>query len=93
MYILQTQIKIIPFKIIHVEIISGSDKNDIITKVFESFLNKYEPEENILKNGSNYSFESVNMTGFHFHDIKLKRGSSYIDSPKWILDKKTTINP
>ena len=30
------------------------------------FLNKYEQKENILRNGSNYSFESVDMTGIHF---------------------------
>ena len=33
------------------------------------------------------------MTAIHFHDIELKRGSSYIDSPKWIKNKKATINP
>ena len=25
--------------------------------------------------------------------MQLKRGSSYIPSPKWISDKKATINP
>ena len=29
----------------------------------------------------------------HFHDIKLKRGKSYIKSPEWISCKKATINP
>ena len=43
----------------NIEIRSSSDTNDIATKLLESFLNKYEQEENILKNGSNYSFESV----------------------------------
>ena len=57
----------------NVEIRSVSNTNDIITKLFELFFNKYKPEENILRNGSNYLFESVNMTSFHFHDIKLKR--------------------
>ena len=47
----------------------------------------------MLRNGSNFSFESIDMAGVHFHDIELKRGSSYIDSPKWIKYKKATINP
>ena len=33
------------------------------------------------------------MAGVHFHDIELKRGSSYIDSLKWIKNKKAAINP
>ena len=33
------------------------------------------------------------MTAIHFRNIELKRGSSYIDSPKWIKSKKATINP
>ena len=33
------------------------------------------------------------MAAIHFHDIELKRGNSYIDSPKWIKNKKTTITP
>ena len=30
-----------------------------------------------------------NMLGIHFHDIKLKRGKSFIESPKWLADKKS----
>ena len=33
------------------------------------------------------------MLGIHFHNIKLKRGKSYIKSPDWISSKKATINP
>ena len=58
------------------EIRLGDDTNDIINKLFESFLNNYQKEEQILRNGSNYTFESVDILGIHFHNIKLKRGSS-----------------
>ena len=27
------------------------------------------------------------------HEVNFKRGGLYIDSPKWINDKKATINP
>ena len=77
----------------NVEITQGSKTNDIMTNLLESFLTRYEQKENILRNGSDYSFECVDMTGIHFHNIKLKRRSSYINSPKWILDKNATINP
>ena len=71
---------------------SGDNTDDIITKILESFLENYEREENILRNDSNHSFECVDLALAHFHGIKLKRGSSYIDSPKWILGKKAAIN-
>ena len=58
------------------EIRLGYDTNDIINKLFESFLNSYQKEEQKLRNGSNYTFESVDILGIHFHNIKLKRGSS-----------------
>ena len=75
------------------EIRIGGNTNDIIDKLYESFLNNYQEEEQILRNGSNYTFESVDILGIHFHDIKLKRGKSYIKSPEWIANKKATINP
>ena len=71
----------------------AENTDDIINKIFESFLENYEREANILRNGSNYSFECVDLAIVQFHNIKLKRGSSYIKSPKWIYDKKATINP
>ena len=49
--------------------------------------------EQILKNGSDYTFENVEILAIHFHNIKLKRGKSYIKSPEWISCKKATINP
>ena len=30
---------------------------------------------------------------YHFHKVTLKRGSSYIASPDWVDNKKSTINP
>ena len=33
------------------------------------------------------------MLGIHFHDIKLKRGKSYIKSLDWLFSKRATINP
>ena len=43
--------------------------------------------------GSSYMFEKVDLLQYHFHKVTLKRGSSYIPSPKWVDNKKSTINP
>ena len=43
--------------------------------------------------GSSYIFESIDLLEYHLNKISLNRGSSYIDSPKWLKNKKVTINP
>ena len=35
----------------------------------------------------------INFLYYDFNKISLNRGGSYIDSPKWLKDKKSTINP
>ena len=66
------------------EIVLGNDTNDLINELIESFFSNYQKEEQVLRNGSNYMFESVDVLNIHFHKTKLKRGKSYIDSPDWI---------
>ena len=47
----------------------------------------------ILRKGSGFIFESVDLLSYSFHKISLKRGKSYIKSPKWVINKRATINP
>ena len=63
------------------EIMLGNDTSDI-NKILESLLNNYQKQEQILRGGSDYIFESVDILGVHFYNIKLKRGKSYIESPE-----------
>ena len=71
----------------------GNETDNFFERLVNSFLNNYQKEELILRNGSNFVFESVDLLSYHIHKTSLKRGSSYIKSPEWILNKKTTINP
>ena len=75
------------------EIRSGNETNEIINGLLKSFLSNYQNEEKILRNGSNFVFESVDLLSYHIHKTNLKRGKSYIKSPEWILNKRATINP
>ena len=68
------------------EFMNGSNTDDIIKERFESFLQKYEENFQNEMRGSDFEFDGVNK-------ISLNRGGSYIDSPKWLKDKKSTINP
>ena len=43
--------------------------------------------------GSEFVFDSVDSFYYRLHKISLNRGSSYTDSPKWLKNKKATINP
>ena len=43
--------------------------------------------------GSSFTFERIDLLEYHLHKISLNRGSSYINSPEWIKNKKVTINP
>ena len=42
--------------------------------------------------GSSFTFERIDLLEYHLHKIRLNRGSSYINSPEWIKNKKVT-NP
>ena len=74
------------------EVKLGNETVEIINKLFESFLNNYQKEEKILRNESNFVFESIKILYQDIHKINI-RGKSYIKSPEWILNKRATINP
>ena len=71
----------------------GNETVDIVKRFINSFLNNYQKEELILRNGSNFVFESVGLLSYHIHKTSLKRGNSYIKSPEWVANKKAIINP
>ena len=47
----------------------------------------------IMTKGSELTFDSVHLLYYKPHKIGLNRRGSYIDSPKWLENKKATINP
>ena len=75
------------------EIRLGTETDDIIKGLINSFLNNYQKEEIILRNGSNFVFESVDLLSYHIHKTSLKRENSYIKSSEWLINKRVTINP
>lgn len=48
----------------NIEMRNGDDIDDILNKVLESFFENYEKEENILRNGSYFTFDSVDTYNF-----------------------------
>ena len=86
------------FRVMHIksnniEIMNGSETNDIIKELFESFFRRYQKGLETKMKGSEFVFENVDLLYYKLHKISLNRGGSYIDSPDWIKNKKATINP
>ena len=75
------------------EFMNGSDTDEIIKGLFESFLQKYEENLQQKMKGSDFEFDGVNFLYYDFNKISISRGGSYIDSPKWLKNKNSTINP
>ena len=43
--------------------------------------------------GSEFVYDSVDVLYYNLNKVSLSRGGSYIDTPKWLKNKKATINP
>ena len=46
-----------------------------------------------MTKGSDFVFGSVDLLDYKFHRVCLNGGESYIQSPKWLENKKAVINP
>ena len=77
-----------------VEIFMGSDTENIIDTLFNTFLNRIQQAmETSNERGSGFTHDSVGLLYYYFQRIVIRRGGSYIVSPDWIASKKATINP
>ena len=43
--------------------------------------------------GSDFAFDGINYLYYDLNKITISKGGSYIDFPKWLKNKKSTINP
>ena len=75
------------------EFMNGSDLDEIIKELFKSLLQRYQEDLREKMRGSDFAFDGVNFLYYDFNKISINRGGSYIDSPKWLKNKKSTINP
>ena len=74
------------------EIMKGSDTDEVIILLFESFFKKYEENLQEKIKGSDFEFDGVNFFYYDFNKTSINRGGSYIDSPQRLKNKKSTIN-
>ena len=74
-------------------IMMGSETDKIIEELFESLLQRYQEGLEESMRGSEFIFDCVDALYYNINKISLNRGGSYIDSPEWLKNEKTTINP
>ena len=75
------------------EFMSGDDTNEIIKLLCESFLQTFDENLQNKMRGSEFEFDGINFFYYSFNKTSIYRGGTYIDSPKWLKNKKSTINP
>ena len=80
--------RIMHTKSYNTEIMIGSDTNEVIKELFKSFLQRFQEDLQEKMKGSEFEFVGVNLLYYDFNKISLNRGGSYIESAKWIKDKK-----
>ena len=77
----------------NIKFTSYSEVNDVIKKLFKSLRSKHQDGFETSMKGSDFIFDSVQLIYCKCHEVNFKLGDLYIDSPKWINNKKATINP
>ena len=66
----------------NMEIMMGSETEEIIEEIFKSFLQRYQEGLEKLLNDSDLIFDNADALYYNFNKISLSRSGSYIDSPE-----------
>ena len=61
-------------------------------KLLKNFLNLFCKDIKKDQKGSEFVFGSVDLLEYKLNKIGLNRGGPYVDFPKWLRNKKATIN-
>ena len=75
------------------KIMMGNETDEIIDELLEYFSQNYQKDLEESIRGGEFNLDSVNLLYYHLQKISLKRGGSYIDSPKRLKNGKVTMNP
>ena len=71
-----------------------NDKTDeVLKELFQSLLSRHQIGLETLMKCSDFVFDCIHLVYYKCHKINPNRGGSYINSPDWIKNKKTTTNP
>ena len=74
------------------EFMIGSETEEVAEKLFMSILQKYQDNLQNKMKGPDFIFNGINYLYYDLNRITISKGGSYIEPPKWLKDKKCTIN-
>ena len=69
-------------------IMTGSETDETIEELLKIFLQKYQEKLEESTRGSEFVYDSVDTLYYNLNKVSLSRSGSYIDSPKWLKNKK-----
>ena len=76
----------------NIEIMTGSETDEVIEELFESLLQRYQRGLEESMRGSEFVFDDVNSLYYDLNKISSNRGKSYIESPERLKNKKEATN-
>ena len=76
----------------NIEIMIGNETDEIIKELCDSFLQRYQEGLEESMEVSKFAFDSADLLYYKCHQVSLNCGGSYMDSPKWLKNKKA-VNP
>ena len=74
------------------EFMIGSETEEVTEKLIMSILQKYQDNLQNKMKGSDFIFNGINYLYYDLNRITISKAGSYIESPKWLKDKKCTVN-
>ena len=77
----------------NIKFTSYIDANEVVDKLFQSLLSRYQGNLETSMRGSEFMFDSVQLMHYKCHKANFKCGDLYIDFLDWINKKNATINP
>ena len=86
------EIRIMYTRSIPEEIIIGCEIEEVAENLIMQLLQKYQDNLQNKMKGSDFIFNGINYLYYDLNRITISKGRSYIESPKWLMDKKCTIN-
>ena len=86
------EIRIMYTRITPEEFMIGSETEEVAEKLIMSILQKYQDNLQNKMKGSDFLFNGINYLYYDLNRIAISKGGSYIESPKWLKDKKCTVN-
>ena len=67
----------------NIDIMIGNETDEIIEKLVESLLERYQKGLQEKLRGSEFLFDSIDLLHYKLHKINLNCRGSHIDSPEW----------